>query len=151
MKIILLIVLGLAFVYLGLQIKKYYTNRNNFYISMLKFINILAGEISFLKSDLPSVIKSNNFGSDVDKVLNNYIHDNKIAVGYLSDGENKEVANFLDSIGKSDVNGELNNINYYRTSFEVKSAQCMQDVKVKSNMYFKLISLCGLVLCIIFI
>ena len=151
MKLALIILLGLCFIYLGYCVKKYYKNRYDFYYNFTNFIQILLSEISFLKSDISKVAQSNSFGSILDNWLNSYVNGNISNISFLTDEENTQLISFISGIGKSDMQGELANINYHKSLFESKLQETKGDIDIKAGMYFKLISLAGVILCIIFI
>ena len=151
MKIVLLLVICLCFVYIAVQVKNYYIKRCAFYASFVTFINTLSSEISFLKSDYATIINSNSFGKDVDTCLKCYLGNLPISINYLTSDEIDCIVKFLDSIGKTNVQGELNNIQFYLNQFNQKVAKCNQEKLSHGMLWFKLICLFGLLVCIVLI
>ena len=46
-------------------------------------------------------------------IIDNYLMGNNVECVYLKSVENKTINDFLNSVGKMDVDGELNNLKYY--------------------------------------
>ena len=151
MKLVLIIVLGCSFIILGLNVKKHYKQKSDFYDCLVKFLSVLNQEISFLKSDLESIINSHHYSEDFDYFLQEYLLNRKVNLSFLSDEENYQLLQFLDSLGKGDVEREINNLSYYSIQFSDKLVKVKQDESTNGNMYFKLVSLVGIVVCIVLI
>jgi len=49
----------------------------------------------------------------LEEIIHNYLLLGKVDCAYLKNAENKALNDFLNSIGKMDVDGEINNLNYY--------------------------------------
>ncbi|MBR4745714.1 MAG: stage III sporulation protein AB [Clostridia bacterium] len=151
MKISLIIVLGCSFILLGSNVKNHYRQRSNFYDCLAKFLIVLNQEITFLKSDLACIMNSHHFSDDFDCFLKEYLSNQKVTLSFLSDEENNQLLQFLNSLGKGDVEREVNNLSYYSVQFNDKLAKVKQDESTNGNMYFKLVSLIGVVICIMLI
>ena len=151
MKLVLITILGMCFLLLGMGIRGYYSKRYDFYKCFARFISILANQITFLKSDIYSIVQANTFGGGVDELLADYMERKTVNVKYLSEEENASIKQFLDSVGHSDVDGELANIEYYNNTFSGESDKAKEMMNSKGNMYFKLSALVGVMVCIIFL
>ena len=149
-KIICLIVLCVAFVLLARGVRDYYAKRKNFSLDMLNLIKTISSEISFLKKDIKLICTNNSFGL-ADEMINQYYRDNKVCINYLSAHENQLLLDFMNSLGKQNVQGELGNLEYYKLKFEKFSSECESKYNTHGVLIYKLIMLAGLLLCIVFI
>ncbi len=150
-KLICLIVLSGSFVLIGKGVKEYYAKRKKLYENTLKLIETLTSEITFLKTDISSICRSHSYGVHLDKLIKQYYDAKQVSADYLSDSENKLYNEFFASLGNKDVAGELNNLQYYKTKFSAMYDNATMECSSKGNLSFKLISLAGVVLSILFI
>lgn len=117
---------------IGFRIKKHYHTRYKIYYEFKNLLQEIKSEISFLKNDKNIILsrisdKCNVIGDFIKRYI-------KYGVGScetLSCEENLYLNTILDSIGKNDVEGELNNIDYYFTI--INQTYC--DVLDKYNRY----------------
>ena len=100
---------------------------------------------------MESIINSHHYSEDFDYFLQDYLFNRKVNLSFLSDEENYQLLQFLDSLGKGDVEREINNLSYYSIQFSDKLVKVKQDESTNGNMYFKLVSLVGIVVCIVLI
>lgn len=166
MKIFLIIIIILCCFLIGINIKKYFLKRKQFYENIYIFCENLLNEISFNNQKLSLIIKNNfdNFNEDFNKMLflfNEAILD-KISKEefkkktckifyYLNKNEFNNLTKFLFSIGtqtKEEETDKVKNfINFIKTPLNTES----EKVKRYSNLYFKLFIALGLVFAIIFL
>lgn len=148
--------------YICLQISKYFKRRKNFYKEYFNFLQTLLSEISFLKTDLVSIINrqiENNNSTDFTKTLKvfqDYIskdNNSQLAINssILSKEENQELTNFFSSIGKKSLLDEIENIKHTTTLIEQKSNQVSEYFSKYSPISIKSGILISLLVIIIFI
>lgn len=150
-KIICLIVLCGCFVLIGRGVKAYYFKRKNLYVQVLKLINSLEREITFLKTDIKKICLTNRFGEELDAVINNYFNNNNVQVDYLNEMQNKTLSEFFASLGNQNVQGEVYNLQFYKSKMQDQLDLMTKDFETKGVLSFKLISLFGVLLCIMFV
>ncbi|MBQ9792608.1 MAG: hypothetical protein IJW32_02540 [Clostridia bacterium] len=166
MKIFLIIVIILCCVLIGINIKRYFLKRNQFYENLSIFCENLLNEICFNNQKLPLIIENNfgNFNEDFNKLLiffNELLLD-KISkeefkkkihkiFSYLNKNEINNFIKFLFSIGtqmkEEEIDKVKNFINFIKIPFNTER----EKFKKYSNLYFKLFVALGLVFAIIFI
>lgn len=119
--ILLCIVLLCGFV--GYVISLYFKNRMLIYADIIKMITYFKGEIYFLQTDFKTLLKRQSYGKGVNNVLENYLKTGQASTNVLRHNEVAELTNCLNSIGKKDVDGEINNLNYYESLFQRKFSE----------------------------
>lgn len=144
MKYLLLIIVFCTCVYIGIEIKKYFSDRLKLYEGMLGFCEYAIKEISFYGTTKDMVLAKYS-----DKILSNVLSGNGDKI--LSDDENAKIKQFLESIGRYDANNEVQNIEFYKQYFSTKKQKCMDDFDKKGGLSIKLSILVGILLCILLI
>lgn len=113
-KFILIIAIIVCSSLIGVVIKNHFLNRLNVFKEFKELCKILSTEISFLKTDKYTLLKKQQFklkGSA--DFINDYILLGKGNLNILNTSENRLINDFLNSIGKKDVDGELHNLKFY--------------------------------------
>jgi len=140
-----------CFIYIGYSINLYYKNRCVFYKNLIDFLNIYENEISFNKNNIYSILENHSFGKVLDHFLKGYLNCNIIYPKYILETETKEINNLLDSLGKKDIDGEIQNIKNFKLKFEHFYKSCSDDYKKKGKLSLKLSFVLGLIVTILLI
>ncbi len=155
-------VLGLICCYIGLLVKRYFADREKFFMSMCEFLRYLKGELTFKKTPLLEVV--NNFlkgrKGEFEKVLKGYFDDakgvqeiersaQKMGAYPLKSQEKQMVLDTLSSLGKNPLDDERLCVERYIEQFDVVREDCAKKSKTQGGMYFKLFALLGLVLMVL--
>jgi hypothetical protein len=113
-KALLIIGILTTSVCIGVVINNYFSMRVKIYKSIISIIQSIKSEIQFLKTNKISLLKSQNVDNVcVKEFVNSYVELGAGEILYLRPNENVEINKLFDSIGKSDIDGELNNLKYY--------------------------------------
>ena len=160
LKIICIIVLFCLIVYVGYGILSYYKKRQQFYEDLSNFINYLNTEISFLKTDLVSIIDKNcnSYHSEMNDLLKFYLENIKAKknnfeakIKVLSKEENLDISNFFNSLGKTNLQEQQTCIAHYKCRFSEQKTKSEEDKNKNGLTYFKLCIVVGLGVCIVLI
>lgn len=163
-KFVLLLLLFGASGYLGFQTAKVYQNKCNFFNDLLSFTKSLKNEISFLKTDIFSILKKYDYKSLFGNFLIEY--KNKLSEKKLSQSEIVEILQGvidLTQIQKNTISQmffELGNIGYleqlerleYYTNFYNQEFEQSRDKLSKMAPFCKKMGfMMGLLICIVLI
>lgn len=160
LKIICIIILFCLIVYVGYGIFCYYKKRQLFYDDLINFVNYLNTEISFLKTDLISIIdrSCNKYHKELNDLLCSYLlnlrkNNNKFSANLkvLSNEENQTLSNFFNSIGRTNIEEQKVCIAHYKSRFSEQKLISEEDKNKNGLTYFKLCIVVGLGVCIVFI
>ncbi len=151
MKLFLLIMLFACFVVLASVVYIFYILRKNLFKDLVYICKYLKNNISFNKNNINTLLT--NCFKDISKQSRYLIENNSKQVSILVAGRNNKnlLSDFFKSIGKGDVDYELNNLTYYETNFDNNLKISTEELKTKGQMYFKLIIGLGLIVCILLI
>ena len=117
---------------IGISIKKYYSARYQFFLEFINLLQYMKAEISFLKTDKFIILsKTLNKSYMINGFIREYISTCKGNSSILTNEENNCLNDILNSIGRNDVNGELNNIDYYLVEINKKYNEALE----KYNLY----------------
>lgn len=123
-KIFLIISIVVCCALIGVVIKNQLLIRLNIFKDFKSICKGCSNEIAFLKTDKYTMLKKCSISIKQScQLVDDYIVLGKCESKYLKTQENKLINDFLNSIGKMDVDGEINNLKYYED--------------VISNHYFK--------------
>ena len=116
MKLLLIIGIVICCVLIGLGIKQYLFNRYRLYSDFKEFCKQINSEIVFLKTDKFTLINKQRFeNKHINEFLKDYVNKGVGNSRMLKEEENLKLNEFLDSIGKKDVSGEIDNLSYYES------------------------------------
>lgn len=150
MKFFLIILLFAFCVLIATFVYMYYLIRKNLFGDMVYICKYLKNNISFNKNEI-NVLLTDSF-QNINTSSKYILKNNTKSISKIFTKEKKSLINdFFKSLGKGDVNFEINNIDYYLNNFENLEAKSKEEVKTKALMYFKLIIGFGLILCILLI
>jgi len=162
-KIALLISLFAMCSYLGFSVGNTYLEKQRFYEDLLNFCQLLKNEISFLKTDIISIIskttytsKLNNILFDVSNVListENFsstdLNDDFDKYSFLSEQDKKMLCDIFSNLGKLSYEEQIGRIEYNIESID----QCLKQIDQKNS---KIVPMCkkmgvivGLLVCIV--
>ena len=150
MKIFLLIVVFLVFVFFAICVYLRYYYRFTVFKDMVYICKYLKNNITFNKTTIDELLHS--VGKKISFVTKSLINGfgNKKS-NYLSNEDCLDVDRFIGSLGKGDVSFEINNISYYEKEFEEKKKLYKESLNKEGKMYLKLIIVIGIAICIILI
>lgn len=140
-----------CFVVLASVVYIFYILRKNLFKDLVYICKYLKNNISFNKNNINTLLT--NCFKDISKQSRYLIENNSKQVSILVAGRNNKnlLSDFFKSIGKGDVDYELNNLTYYETNFDNNLKISTEELKTKGQMYFKLIIGLGLIVCILLI
>lgn len=162
---VLLLLLFSACGLLGINVSKTYTAKHNFYKDVLLFCKNLKNDISFLKTDLVSVLSNNNYKSnfsailaDVSLLLTNNLLTDKTQIikviakhNFLTENDINFLTEIFYNLGMLGYNEELCKIEY-----SINNAQSFVEDYEKNNLKYAALSkkmgfLTGILVCIVLI
>ena len=151
-KVLLIVGILTTSVCVGVVINNYFSMRVKIYKSIISIIQAVKSEIQFLKTDKISLLKNQDAANSlVKEFIDDYISLGEGNITCLKPNENSEINRLFDSIGKSDVNGEINNLQYYE-SLILKNYHDSEDKFVKYGSFsIKMAILFGALIVIILI
>lgn len=155
--------LALICSYIGLLIKRHYSERAKFYLELNDFLSYAGAELSFKKTPLPDII--NGFTSSKKGITAKFLSQYLIAlkrgdcaekmlketdIPHLKEAEKKEAVDLMRELGKTSLDEQLSLIRRASEAVKVKHTKCAEESKRLGSMYFKLAVLLGIALIIIF-
>lgn len=162
-KIALLISLFSMCSYLGFCVGNTYLEKQRFYEDLLNFCQLLKNEISFLKTDIISIIRKTTYTSklndilvDVSNVLKSTenfsstdLNDAFDKYSFLSEQDKKMLCDIFSNLGKLSYEEQIGRIEYNIESID----QCLKQIVQKNS---KIVPMCkkmgvivGLLVCIV--
>ena len=154
MKIFLLLVIAILIVYIGVQIRAYYRRREKILNDIIQFCNIFENDLRFNRNSVSQIVKDNisKFDKEFAKVLEAYISHGKITeCKFLNKKEQDLLEKFLNSLGKSDEEGEIRNLNNYRTELMRVKEEGLADCKKYGDLSIKMSVIIGALVLVIFL
>lgn len=154
MKIFILLLILALIIYIGLQIRAYYRKRERILNDILSFCNIFENEVKFSKNAISKIVQDNlnKFDKELSDVLEAYfVHGTEKACKYLNKKEQEFLDKFMQSLGKADEEGEIRNLNNYRTEFLRIKEDGQQDCKKYGSFALKMSIVIGLLVVIVLI
>ncbi len=152
-----------ASAYTGLAIKRIYRIRLETYSVFVQLCDTLYRQVNFLKTPLKEVLESfcNNKKGLPYELIKKYIIglqagyinvtevENYLKNIYLSNQDTKNIAEFLYSLGKNDLEAELKIIQNNKMRFQSLESSASDNYEKKGGMYYKLSVLLGVALMVI--
>lgn len=140
----------------GLIFSKKLKNRANYYKSAAAFVDTLITEVSFKKSTIKKIMNdflvSNNsaFNNDINEYLSCADKNSLILKkGVLNESECYEMKKFFQSLGQSDAQTQITELENYKKLFGKFYSEAEEKMKKNGGMYIKLGFFAGLALGII--
>lgn len=150
--------LALICCYIGLLIKRRYASRVTFFKSASAFCIMLSDELSMRKTPIPAVVSKFTAGRKgvFEDLLCEWAQNAKLGKNsdfdkykLLKNDETKDVATFLDTLGKTDLRDQIAHVKHYKEAFDRKTTECETQSKKQGSMYFKLCVLLGIAIILI--
>ena len=163
MKLVLVIVIIVCFLFLGYGLSKYYIERKRFFSEFELFLSNLNSSISFGREKLLDIIEKNNqYKSEtLSKLCDNYATalknkmpvDDKIfdGISTLKNDEKQLFISFFSMLGKYDVYSQNKEINSYSVKFSELYQYANEDCKKYASLIIKLTVIAGLLVCLLII
>ena len=150
MKIVLMFLIFGGCTYIGVQLKHNFFTKKEIYGQLVALCEKYKQEVGFLKTDVYSAVqKCVESNSVLNGIINNFFSDDKINHPQLSESEKQEVFNFLDGLGKQDVEGEIKYAEFYKILFEQKQVKYSEQYEKFGGFSVKMSAIMGLLICII--
>ena len=152
MKFYLLAILFVCFTEISIINLNFYKTKVKIVNELIDFFKCYISEISFLKTDISRVVDkyNNKYSIHTQKILNNYSELKNYSI-YFNDFEKNEIYNCFMSIGKMDIDNEINNSNNIILKLTNIQDATKDIYKTKGELRSKLIFILGLILIVILI
>jgi len=150
--------------YVGAGIRAYHRTRRKLFEELLSFNRIFGEEINYLKTPVRQIVKDfiSDKNGELCKILTTFLTVLEKEVIYTADKivaeiknpyikkeENKLIAEYLNTLGKSDAATQMVSIKHYGIKFEEAFSKAKEDAKVIGELSYKLGILIGIALMII--
>lgn len=149
---------------IGMAVRRHFKGRNEIYLDICVFLNVLKNEIGCLKTPIGGVVKNfceekkgafaavlKQYYEDLNKGMVNENYIEKIQLKELKAAEKKEIFKFLTSLGKLPLKEQMLEIESWSQKFSDAQKKTQEEAKRLGGMYFKLCVLLGFALMIIVI
>lgn len=147
MKFYLIIVVFAIFVLLGVFIYFRYYFRHQLYKDLCYICKHLKNNITFKKDKLDVLL--NDAYSNISTSSRNLLTNIKGNTSLIYKKDDVVVTQkFISSLGKGNVDYEMNNLNYYENNFEESRKVAKENLNKNGTMYIKLMIGIGLAVCI---
>jgi len=150
MKFVLLVMLFVCFVLIAVAVYFFYYIRYLIFKDLYYISGYIKNNIVFNKnsiSDILSTCKDN-----VSLYTRLYISKKNIKYfKMMNNNDKKNIDMFFDSLGKGNVDYEINNLNYYENVFNNLMINSKENVNSKGIVYLKLVILFGVIVVILLI
>jgi stage III sporulation protein AB len=160
------ILISFSIAYIGYGLGDFYVRKQKFIEDILFFFNSTKNDISFLQEDIETILQSNldSYHSDFKHFAKCYLKIIKrkevvtykmltknFNTIYLNSSELKTLLQTINNIGKSDVEGQVVNLNNGIESFKIYLNASVEDKVKFASLYKKLGGMAGLVVMILLI
>ena len=150
MKFYLLILLFVFFVIVAISVYFKYYLRYVLFKDLVYICKYFKNNISFNKNNI------HQLKCDVSKHISLYsrqiiFSENRNHHLFIHKRDSNIINEFFSSMGRGDVDFELNNLNYYENNFFETKSNSYEKLNTDGKMYLKLIIGLGLAVCIILI
>lgn len=163
-KIISMVMLFCASGFLGFQVANIYKDKQYFFVDLLNFTKNLKNEISFMKTDILSILKKYEYKSDFNKYLKEYqnllklknytkIEIDKIlySFSFLSDYEKNTINQMFFELGNIGYTEQLERLNFYENVYKDALERSRQKNDKMIPFCKKMGFLMGALICIVLI
>lgn len=149
MKLFLILIMIGLFVLIGIVIYNYFLYRNRLYKDLIYICVYLKNNISFSKNEINVLL--NDCCNHIGKISNYSIKNLNSNITFLKKDDICNIREFLDSLGKGDVDYEIKNLEYFESKFKLLESETNEKLQKNGLMYLKLIIGFGLIIGIILI
>lgn len=148
-KLLLILVIFIMCFCVGYVINSYLKNRILIYEDLCRMCNDFRSEIYFLQTDYKTMLTRGNYAKQTSQLISCFLKNGQTNSMLLKPKENGEIKEFLLSIGKRDVDGEIKNLVYWENVFQIKQTQVRQFYEKYGTLILKLAIIVGAMLAII--
>ena len=148
MKVILIVFIMLMFISLAIFVYYRYLVRYRLFKDSEYIARFIKNNINFNKNNVNNLILS--ACSNVSNITRNIFCSDSSSI-MIKKNDIEFIRQFINSLGKGDVDYEINNIKYYETVFNEYKNTAHEHLKNNGLMYLKLIIGIGLAVVIIII
>jgi len=151
-KVLLIIAIFTCCVVAGVIIKNGLLNRVKCFEQFEILLNEISSKICFLKADKSSILK--DFSNDyiyAKEFVSGYLTEGKGYLNILNDNENYVINTFLNSVGKSDMDGEISNLKYYEHLIDSMKSKSKDNYNKYGMFSVKMSIILGTLIAIILI
>ncbi len=148
MKLFLIILIILSSSLLGFLIYLNYSSKRKTYGYLVNFCDTCLLEIKFNKNNFKKIIEKNldSYNQEMKKILSSYLDKEEYDSKLFKKNEVVSIQNFINSLGKKDLDGEVQNLNKYRELFEQNFKKSKEDEQKKGVVSLKLFIVVGMLL-----
>lgn len=150
MNVLTGILLLISSIYFSYLLSDKFVKRKNFYADFFEFNNKITNEVFFNQETLSKIAKEFKAKTlEFSRIISNYDHLNLKSVNYLSDEEKDYIEKYINNLGMSDKNSQLNFLEQVRLYLDDKQKICTEELKKNKNLYIKMGILLGVILMVI--
>lgn len=148
MKILLIFLIMIVFVVFALFIYLYYFIKVKLYKDLIFVCEYLKNNIAFNKETLDKLFSNclNDLSYTTKFILHNYQNTD---IKFIKKSDKENIDKFISSLGVGDVDYENKNLEYFKNFFVSVESIASDEFKKKGLVYFKLIILLGIALCVL--
>ena len=148
MKILLIFLIMIAFVFFALFVYLYYFIRVKLYKDLIFVCEYIINNISFNKDTLDKLFANciKDLSYTTKFILYNYQNSD---MKLIKKADKENIDKFISSLGVGDVDYENKNLDYFKTFFVSLENVASDEFKKKGLVYFKLIILLGIALTVL--
>lgn len=148
MKLFFIILIVLSTSFIGLLIYLNYNSKRKTYSYLVDFCDTCLLEIKFNKNNFKKIIEKNlsSYNLEMKKILNCYLDKECYTSKIFKKSDTVFIQNFIDSLGKKDIDGEIQNLNKFKELFDQNLKKSKEDEQKKGVLSFKLLIVVGLLL-----
>ncbi len=154
MKVFLLLSVAGLITYIGWAFSHYYKKRALFFEDLIQFCNVFENDLKFSRNTIANVVKQNIklFHKPFADTLENYFTKQMpVNSMLLKEHENVLLNQFFGSLGKSDEEGEVRNLNNYKIEFvRIKEKTSSDNIRFGS-LSLKMGAIVGALVFVVFI
>lgn len=151
--------------FLGFEFSKTYTKKTHFYNDILTFCKVLKSEISFLKTDILTIISRERYESDLSKILTQISSKMESSNGlnkediqqiltkysFLSSKDNELLCGLFCNLGRLSYQEQIAELEYYIACFDEESSKQQEKSIKMAPLCKKMGILIGITICILLI
>lgn len=152
LKLILICLIIVTSVLIGVSIKQYLYTKHQIYLDFKDIIKSIKTEIYFLKTNKEELLKKQICkNKSTQEILTGYLDNGRVNSIYLSQSDNIKIAEFLNNIGRNNVEGELASLEYYENIINSNCDIAYNNLNKYGSFSIKLAIIIGTLISIILI
>lgn len=150
MKLFLIVCLFIFAVCIAIIVYKIFRIRYLLFKDLSYIISQIKNNVTFNKNSIDTILS--NVSRDINKSSLDILKGKSSFWSMLvTNKERHSIRQMFESLGRGDVNFEMNNLEYHKNIFDIYERSAKESFEKKAMMYFKLIIGFGLIFCIILI